>query len=111
MGRFAGDACRGGHGNRCVPSHWHSAGAGAAVVHAGGRPVLMDTDPETFGKMAVAINPKASPNKAPTISEGEKMPPPMRPAMVIATATTFMMQKTMVMMIKTSRTREPFSDT
>ena len=37
----------------------------------------------------VAIRPNASPDSAPTISEGENMPPPMRPPKVIATAAVF----------------------
>ena len=34
------------------------------------------------------MSPKASPVSAPTISEGENTPPPIRPPMVIATAAT-----------------------
>jgi hypothetical protein len=50
--------------------------------------------PDTSGRIAVAISPKASPASAPTISEGEKTPPPIRPAMVIATATVLIAAKT-----------------
>jgi hypothetical protein len=39
--------------------------------------------------------PKASPDIAPSISEGENTPPPMRPAMVIAAAAAFTMVKMM----------------
>ena len=52
------------------------------------------SDPDTFGKVAVAVNPKARPSRAPTMSDGENMPPPIRPPMVIATAATLMAQNT-----------------
>ena len=51
------------------------------------------TDPDTSGNTPVAIRPKASPVSAPTISDGENTPPPMRPAMVIATAITLITAK------------------
>ena len=52
-------------------------------------------EPETSGNSPVAIWPKASPVSAPTISEGEKTPPPNRPPMVIATAAVLIAAKTM----------------
>ena len=39
--------------------------------------------------METAIHPKARPVKAPNINDGEKTPPPMRPANVITTAIPF----------------------
>ncbi len=47
-----------------------------------------------MGKSWIASSPKAEPVSAPSISEGEKMPPPMRPAMVMATAAALTTAKT-----------------
>ncbi len=47
-----------------------------------------------MGKIWIASSPKAEPVSAPSMREGEKTPPPMRPAMVIATATALTTAKT-----------------
>jgi dTDP-4-amino-4,6-dideoxygalactose transaminase len=46
-----------------VPANTFFATA-AAVIHAGGRPVLMDTDPETFGTSPEEIERRLTPNTA-----------------------------------------------
>jgi perosamine synthetase len=46
-----------------VPANTFFATA-AAVIHAGGRPVLMDTDPETFGTSPEEIERRITPNTA-----------------------------------------------
>ena len=56
------------------------------------------SDPEAVGKIEVANNPKPKPVKAPSINEGENIPPPIRPAIVTTTATTLIIANIIIVL-------------
>src|SRR5262249_62251742 len=63
-----------------VPANTFFATA-AAVIHAGGRPVLMDTDPESFGPAPEALERRLTPATTGAIVVHIGGPaPPRRPA-------------------------------